>query len=97
MSNYIPTYKETKNRVVKMCLSCKHVEELTEATNDCPSCGLVGYLGFWDKLEKFKFYVEKYKPTDLNVVGEKLQHLTNEILRDVDRRYGCASSKVVDS
>jgi hypothetical protein len=71
--SYIPRYKDTKNKVVKICLSCNHVEELTEATIECPTCGLVGSMGFWNTEYKFQRYIRMYQPKDLNIVGDNLK------------------------
>lgn len=80
MKNYIPRYKETTNKVIKMCLQCKHVEELPEATIDCPTCQSVGYMGFWKDEKAFQNYLRMYQPKDLKVHGEKVQNLVNEVL-----------------
>lgn len=80
MTKYIPRYKETKNKVIKMCLVCYHVEELAESEIDCPTCKSIGYMGFWESPEKFYNYVKMYKPKNLRVHGEHLQHLVDEAL-----------------
>jgi len=81
MGKFIPTYKQTKNKVIKICMSCNHVEELTEATMDCPSCKMVNMF-FWENATKFQYYVQRYKPTNLKVVGEHLQYLVDEALEE---------------
>ena len=80
MDNFIPTYRQTKNIVIKICLSCKHVEELPESAMDCPACRLVGHLGMFETPQRFQKYVQLYKPTDLNVIGDHLQYIVDEAL-----------------
>ena len=83
MASYIPRYKETKTKIIKMCLSCKFVGELTESTIDCPSCGLVGYLGFWDSPQKFQHYIRIYQPQHLNINGSYIQNLVDEAFKQI--------------
>ncbi|AEO93870.1 gp625 [Bacillus phage G] len=78
MSKPIFTYRETKNVVIKMCLSCRHVQEFPESRIECPSCKLVGHMGFWDKPEGFQKYVRLNKPTGLKIIGEHLQYIYDE-------------------
>ena len=80
MNKFIPTYKQTKTMVIKICLSCHHVEELPESTIDCPSCRLTNHLFYWDSPYKFQNYIERYKPKHLNVIGEHLQYIVDEAL-----------------
>jgi len=74
----LPTYRQTKKLVIKICLQCKIIDELQESTVTCPKCNSVNCLGFWETPEMFLRYLHINKPKGLYSNKEHLQYLIDE-------------------